>query len=100
MMMQLLTKVDLEYIRLRNLGQWQSSNPNNQIVALQAKVDRLSKTVNDFHTHDNAKPEPKAGVKPPVIPRDQTAERPTWTPKEDGKLTVTYKSVEWKYCAK
>jgi len=87
-------------MQLKNLGKWQSSNPDNQFVALQAKVDILSKTIYDFKTCDNTKLEPKAGAKPPVIPRDQTAEQPTWTPKENGKLMVTYKSIKWKYCAK
>ena len=82
MMLQLLAKVDLEYTQLRNLGQWQSSSPDNQIVALQAKVDWLSKTVNDFHTRDNAKAEPKAGVKPSVIPQDQTANTQLGLPKK------------------
>ena len=99
-MMQLLAKVNLEYTWLKNIGQWQNSNPNNQIVALQVKVNHLSKTVYDFKTCNNAKSEPKAGAKPPVIPWDQTIECPTWTPKEDGKLMVTYKSIKWKYCAK
>ena len=69
MMMQLLTKVDLEYSCLnKNLSQWQNSNPDNQIVALQAKVDHLSKTVYDFKTCDTMKLEMKAGTNPPVIP--------------------------------
>ena len=32
MMMQPLAKVDLEYKRLRNLGQWQSSNPTIRLL--------------------------------------------------------------------
>ena len=51
-MMQLLAKVDLEYMHLKNLSQWQTSNPDNQIVALQAKVNCISKMVNNFKTYD------------------------------------------------
>jgi len=73
MMMQLLAKVDLKHTCLKNLGQWQNSNPDNQIAVLQAKVDHLSKIVYNFKTHDNT----KAGTKTPVIPCNQTAECPT-----------------------
>ena len=91
--MQLLAKVDLKYTQLKNLGQWQTHDPDSQVIVLQAKVDdTLTKSINQFKINkvrlvQLGPKDPRR--RPPVPEKIRHDDHPTWTPKDDSKQIVT-----------
>ena len=86
-------------MRLKSLGQWKENDPDNQIMALQAKVETLTPSINSFKlAKDNAKLVPKDMKKPNAPVKPKADDHPTWTPKEDDKEIIMYKGGKWKYC--
>ena len=93
--MQLLAKVDWEYTCLKNLGQWKSNDPDSQVIALQAKVDTLTRTISHFRKQPPPKPRPREPTKPSVpSEKNKNDDHPSWTPKDDSKQIVMYKGAK------
>jgi len=110
-MMQLLAKVDLEYTRLLELGQWETNDPNSTVVALLSKVNDLEKSVATWKTKAQkavdtekakaTKAENKDGNKDKAATGTANkTERPHWIPKPTDKQIVEHKGCTWKYCSK
>jgi hypothetical protein len=82
-MLQLLAKVDLEYLHLVNLNQWKMNDPNSNIVALCAEISDLKIAL-------------QAAKLP--SPTGQAKQKSTWVPKEGQPLEVFHNNKKWKYC--